>query len=263
MPIRKKETSALLSSLLAFSIGTLAQDVIPRGTILPIRFDSSLSLKTTPGRTIKGRIMQDVPVSAQTRIREGAKVFGHVIRVVHADARGYSEISFQFDQLVFSGHTIPITTALRAMASFVEVEDAQVPLTGPDRGTPSSAWTTTQIGGDTVYRGGGPVVAGSSIVGQPTYNGVLGRIYSVPGSECADADDNENGPQALWVFSANACGTYGFANVGITRSGRSAPLGEITLASTGGKLTVPSGSGMLLRIINSGNEKTYSGGHAE
>jgi len=255
MSIQKKATNTLLSSLLTFSLSTLGQDVIPRGTILPIRLESSLSLKAREGKTIRGRIMQDVPLSDQTRIREGAKVLGHVIRVVPADARGSSEISFQFDQLIFSGHAIPITTALRAMASFVEVEEAQVPITGPDRGTPESAWTTTQVGGDTVYRGGGPVVARSEIVGQPTSDGVLGRLYSASGSECAD--DSGDGLKALWVFSADACGTYGFANMVIARSGRSDPLGEITLASNRGKLAIPSGSALLLRVINGGTEKTY------
>ena len=201
--------------------------------------------------------MQDVPLSDHTRIREGTKVLGHVIGIVPADANAVSQISFRFDQLSFSGHTIPITTALRAIASFVEVEAAQIPITGPDRGTPSSAWTTTQVGGDTVYRGGGPVVAGSEIVGQPTSGGVLGRLYSAPESKCADANESDDGPKALWVFSAGACGTYGFANVVIARSGRSDPFGEITLASNRGKLAIPSGSGLLLRVINRGVEKTY------
>jgi hypothetical protein len=36
---------------------------IPSGTILPVRLNSTISLKCAPGQVITGRIMQDVPLS--------------------------------------------------------------------------------------------------------------------------------------------------------------------------------------------------------
>jgi len=240
-----------LGSSLAFSIvalAALAQDAISRGTILPVELESSLSLKIEPGKTVTARLVQSVPLSKRGRIRAGAKIAGHVTDVVSASASLHAQISFKFDQLVLSGRPIRITTNLLAIASYVEVEQAQLPAMGPDRGTPESAWTTTQVGGDTVYRGGGPVMEGSKIVGEPTYDGVLALIRPVPGSKCADAMEG-NTPQALWVFSVDACGTYGFDNVTIAHSGRGDPRGEITLASTDGKLSISKGSGMLLQVM--------------
>jgi len=154
----------------------------------------------------------------------------------------------EFDTLEASKRRIPITTNLRALASMMEVEDAQVPKTGPDRGTSQNAWTTTQIGGDVVYRGGGPVANGLRVVGAPTTYGVLVRVASKRGTKCRGDLGGNDLPQALWLFSADACGTYGFADLTIAHAGRSHPVGQITLASEKRNFDVRSGSGLLLRV---------------
>jgi len=245
-----------LSSLLALPISAAAQDAISRGTILPVRLDSSFSLKAKPGKKITASLMQSVPLSNRSRIHAGARVVGHVSSVVLANAGVPTQISFKFDQLAFSGRTTAIRTSLLAIASFVEVEQAQVPEMGADRGTSENSWTTRQVGGDTVYRGGGPVTEGSRIVGEPTYEGVLGRIQPVPGSKCADAIE-ESTPQALWVFSADTCGTYGLPNIRIQQTGRGDHRGEITLASTDSKLHISSGTAMLLQVIDDRSQNSW------
>jgi hypothetical protein len=233
----------------AFSTSLLAQSAIPAGTILPVRLNSSLnSKKVRAGQMVTARVMQTVPLSA-SKLPAGTKVVGHVASVSPATPTRGAEISFVFDSVMRSrDEATRISTNLRALASMMEVEEAQVPISGPDRGTSQNAWTTTQVGGDVVYRGGGPVVSGSQVVGEPAANGVLVRVRSGPGTKCRSEVSENDRPQALWIFSSGACGTYGFSDLAIVHAGRTDPLGLITLASTKGDLNVRSGSGMLLRV---------------
>jgi hypothetical protein len=223
----------------------LAQSEIPEGTILPVLLNSSLnSSKVKTGQAITARIVQDVPLLSGATIHAGAKVLGHVEDVQRQNG---GQISVRFDTLVISKRRVPITTNLRALASMMAVEEAQIPPFGPDRGTPESAWTTNQIGGEVVYRGGGPVANGLRMVGNPTPNGVLVQVSGKPGTSC-HGESEGHGLQALWVFSSDACGVYGFADLAIIHAGRTNSVGEITLASDHGKVNVRAGSGMLLRV---------------
>ncbi len=234
-------------SLIIFTAQLFAQSSIPAGTILPVALNSSLnSRKLKPGQVITARIMQDVPLSPGSTIHAGAKVIGHVIDVKPANAG--AQISVRFDTLVIGKQRIPVTTNLRALASMMAVEAAQVPESGPDRGTAQNSWTTDQIGGEVVYRGGGPVANGLVSVGQPTDNGVLVHISAKPGTKCRGEVDDKDRLQALWVFSSDACGVYDLPNLAIVHAGRSNPVGEITLASDRGDVNVRAGSGMLLRV---------------
>jgi hypothetical protein len=52
----------------------------------------------------------------------------------------------------------------------------------------------------------------------------------------------------------NARGAYGFRNLTILQSGRTEPLGEVTLASDQEAVKVEKGSAMLLRRDSSGPE---------
>jgi hypothetical protein len=235
-------------SLLMFAADLFAQNTIPSGTILPVALNSSLnSRKTKPGQVITARVMQDVPLLGST-IHAGAKVVGRVIDVKPANGGSGAQISFRFDTLVVSKRRLPITTNLRAAASMMAVEAAQLPESGPDRGTSQNAWTTDQIGGEVVYRGGGPVADGLRTVGEPTYGGVLVHVSAKPGTPCRGDIEGNDRLQALWVFSSDACGVYDFADLKIVHAGRSNPVGEITLASDKGDVNVRAGSGMLLRV---------------
>jgi hypothetical protein len=226
-----------------------AQTGIPAGTILPVALNSSLnSRKVKTGQVITARVMQDVPLSPGSTIHAGAKVVGHVIDVKPANGASGAQICLRFDALIVSRQRIPITTNLRALASWMEVWDAQLPQTGPDRGTSENAWTTNQIGGEVVYRGGGPVADGLQPVGVPTYGGVLVHVSAKPGTKCRGEIEGNDRLQALWVFSSDACGVYGFPDLEIVHAGRTNPIGEITLASDKGNMNLRAGSGMLLRV---------------
>lgn len=247
--------ATLIFGLLMLPAGLLAQDAVPApGTVLPVRLNSSISKNTKLGQRIKARVVQDVELGGGARIRAGAKVVGHVIDVTLRAPGAGESVSMKFDTLVIPHRRISLTTDLRALASPVEVEQAQVPDAGSDRGTSLAAYTTNQVGGDeVVYRGGGHVMNGSQIVGEPVPGGVVGQVRPNAAGGCRGAIEGNDRPQSLWVFSSDACGVYGFHGVTIAHAGRTDPVGRITLRSSDGDLHIPAGSGLLLRVVTSKN----------
>jgi hypothetical protein len=222
--------------------------VIPAGTILPVRLNSSLSSwRTRPGQIITARIMQDVPLANGGKIREGSKVIGHVVDVSSPADANTEQISLQFDKLISSGQTIPIRTNLRAVAGFVAVMKAGVPTDGPV----SMPIASTQVGGDVAYTSGGDVTTrNGAVVGKSVNDGVLdqARSDSRQGRDCRGVVDDNKSPQAMWVFSSDACGTYGLSNIRVAHAGKTEPVGVIVLTSEKGQLKLPSDAGMLLRV---------------
>ena len=233
------------------------QTSVLAGTVLPVTLTKTLhSAGAKPGDIVIAKVAQDVPLASRQVIRAGSKVTGHVVKVFQDRHQLPAKIALVFDSVEVSGKKVPIVTDLRALAGFVEVEQAQIPAFGPDRGTPADAWTTVQIGGDVVYRGGGPVAHGTETVGKPVSGGVLSKVSAHPGMNCRGATEGDSREQALWVFSSDACGVYGFDDVEIVHAGRTEPIGEMVLTSKKGSLTLAGGTGMLLRVNESLSDRT-------
>jgi hypothetical protein len=225
---------------------------VPSGTILPVRLDSAISsAKSKAGQVLAGKIMQDISLPSGARIRAGSKVTGHIVEVSAATSSAPARISLQFDKVVSSNQAISVTTILRAMAGFMRILEAQTPPIGPGESDVYRWLTTVQVGGDVVYGEGGPVTSGENanqIVGKSVNGGVLGQVRAKDGTKCRGAIDGNDSPQSLWVFSSDACGTYGLAHIYIAHAGRTDPVGVIVLASDGSSLKIPAGAGMLLRV---------------
>ena len=243
-----------LAPLLLFANGAFAQSSLPPGTILPVRLNSSLNPdKIHASQTITARITQDVPLPSGQKIHSGAKLTGEVINVKPGRSRQAAEITFRFDKLEFAHHSEQINTNLRALASLMEVEDAQTPPTGPDRGTPWVWATRNLIGGEVAY-GTGPVARGTEIVGEGLIDGVLMPARANLAQGCRGDVAGNRAAQAFWVFSSDACGVYGFGDLQISHAGRTTPMGEITLTAKSGRMNVRTGSGLLLRINGAGSQ---------
>ena len=240
----------LFVTLIAFSMQLPAQDKIPAGTILPVQLNSSLrSDKARVGEQISARVMQDVPLPGGRKIHAGAKVIGHIVSTRPAANGMIADLSLRFDTLAMGKRSVSIITNLRALATMMDVSEAQIPESGPDRGTSENEWTTDQIGGEVVYRGGF-VANSSNIVGRSVLgSGVLVHVSSRPGMKCRGEVASNDQLQALWVFSSDACGLYDLPNLTLAHAGRSDPVGQIKLLSVRGNVKVPAGSGMLLRVI--------------
>jgi hypothetical protein len=227
-------------------------NVIPAGTILPIRLPSISSAKLKKGDTIRCRLAQDVPLPGAGKIHEGATILATVLSTTPAAPATPATLAIKFDTLVQHGKSTPIQTDLRAMASMLEVQQAQIPTTGAGESDVYDWLSTQQVGGDVVYGKGGLVVAAhDKTVGTSDYgNGVLVQVLANAQGGCRGALAGDDRPQALWVFSAAACGLYGFPDLKIRHAGRTTPFGEIVLESTKGPVRIRSGSGALLRVAS-------------
>lgn len=249
-----------LAFAFAFDFGARAREAapagtVPAGTIIPAMLRSSISsAKTKPGEPVSARVMQDVPLPNGMKIREGAKITGYVTQVHGAAAGTGGSIWLVFDGVRSGKRALAIRTDLRAIASLSAVDSAKIPAFGMGEGETWNNRVTTQIGGDTVYWGGGPVIGRFGEVGKPVsgaaISGVLARVTAAPEKPCRGEMDDNHSVQALWVFSSDACGAYGLYGLEVAHAGRTEPLGLIELSARSGEVKVSSGSGLLLRVLD-------------
>lgn len=228
--------------------------MIPAGTILPVILRTTISPgKTKQGQGIRGEIAQDVPLAGGGKIAKGSKIEGEVVQVAPAGNGAGTKISIRFGKIYFRGQIVPVTANLRAIAGFMDVLDAYTPNQAIGEGDVAQWMTTTQIGGDSVFGIGGPVTSAhdaSEVIGTaPMSGGVLVQVSANPLRGCRGPIGDKTAPQALWVFSSDACGVYGLRNVSISQAGRTDPLGTITLDVRAPKAKIQSGAGLLLRVI--------------
>lgn len=234
----------LATTLLLYAMA-VPFDEVPPGTVVPVMISTGLNAeKDEAGKQVEGHVMQDVPLPEGEKINRRARITGHVVSVTPGSSG--SSMVVKFDTIEDDGRTIHISAALLALASFTSVADAQAPINSSSDRDPVSLWVTRQVGGDFVNRGRGKAsssggtegtwLEGSSVLMKLTPNAAAGCPGSGPGY---DRD------QAVWVFSSAACGTYGFKDLKIAKSGAAPPRGEIGLKS-GKNLLVRGGSGWLL-----------------
>ena len=239
-----------LAEVSGFAGGACAQNMIPSGTVIPVVLSHTInSQKNKAGQAIVAKVAQDVPLGEKKVIHRNTKVLGEVSQIERSAGR--TTVVLRFDRIELGHAQVPISTQLRALADAASVDDAQTP-TDVDQRPRSWARTTVQIGGDAVYRGGGPVQSlTGEIVGKPTgciECGVLDRVSAAaPGPQCAGAVADDTEPQAMWVFSADACGVYGFSNLQFQNGSTISRDGQILL-SAHRPIKVPGGTALLLTV---------------
>ncbi|HMK31969.1 MAG TPA: hypothetical protein VK473_19965 [Terriglobales bacterium] len=192
---------------------------VPPGTVLPVMLRTSIhSRKTKPGQPIVARVMEDVPLPNGRKVPSGAKLAGHVVSLAPRVGEVPSSITLEFDRILVKHREIPVVTSLRAIASFMEVSDAYIPMFGPERLSVAATWQPRKIGSDK--------------------NSLL---------KCGVSADKR--AEDIWVFYPTACGTFGLGKgVEIVRNGQQRPKGRISLTSEKKDLNLVGGAGLLLRV---------------
>jgi hypothetical protein len=217
-------------------------------TILPIVFAKSISAdRANVGDVVLAKTDQEVRLSNGKVIPPGARVTGHVIA-----ARGFvydktpyahqkqSELSIRFDSLDAAGTALPLNVTVRAMAD---------PLTSGGAREPKSSdldslATVTQIGGDQLIPSQSEVRnMDGDVVAYNKRSGVYAHL--IPNGRC-DGSDVE---VSVGIFSASACGLYGFTDVSATELGSVSAPSAITLVSSRTSPKIWKGSHALLEVL--------------
>ncbi len=237
------------AAVIWLAVAAAVAQEIPPGTALPVVLSTKINISGAQrGETIVANLAQSVPLPSKTVLRSGARVTGRVLQAgTNRDGSDFARM--EFDMVHDNGRDIPVRTSLRVLASPSDVHNAQLPIHGPIGAENEETWTTTQIGGDDVYRGGGHVVHGEKTVGDPVAGGVMAELTALPGTPCATGSQGRR--LALWVFGSSACGVYGFPHLYIAAHGDSDPKGEIVLRSFR-RRTIPRGSALLLITVEPG-----------
>lgn len=234
----------LATSLLLYAMAVPFEE-LPAGTVVPVMISTGLNAeKDQAGKQVEGRVMQDVPLPEGEKIKRRARIIGHVVSVTPSPSG--SSMVVKFDTIEDGEHTIHMTAALLALASFTSVADAQAPINSSSDRDPVSLWVTRQVGGDFVNRGRGKASSRGGVEGTWLEgSSVLMKLTPNPAAGCPGGGPGYDRQQAVWVFSSAACGTYGFSDLKIANSRAAPPLGEIGLKS-GKNIVVRGGSGWLL-----------------
>lgn len=239
-------------ALVAAGTAPVVPSAIPVGLILPVTLDQTLSVSEVhPGQPFEGRVAQDIPLTKRDKITHRSRVTGTVVSVVNAQGSPYVDLSLRFEKVEYRKQMIAIAASLRALASYEAVRTAQTPFTQADAGTPTGWADTTQIGGDIRFGDGGEVRnLHKQSVGKGVFGGVLVHVSAAPGSDCEGPVNGDDRLQALWVFSADACGVYGLPAVHITHAGKTAPIGVITLRFEKAGMKLDAYDAFLIRVVS-------------
>ena len=217
------------TSLFAQSGATLAPQ-----TTLPIAFANSVSADhSKPGDLFLAKTTQVVKLSDGSEVRSGSLVTGHVIAATPFtyDKTPYAKqkesvLEIKFEALSAHGETIPLHVYVRAMADPVTSSEARES-TGFE-GVPT---TWRQVGGDQLTPSENEIRSSEGdVVGYNKSGGAFAHlIANNAGSVRCDGSDSE---QPVSVFSASACGMYGFGGTSIASAGSLSDPSHLSVVST-------------------------------
>jgi len=220
---------------------------IPAGTVLPVMLSTTLdSSRDKPEKEIKGELMQDVMLPSGGEIAQGAKIRGLVVDTSKT-ATGIAMV-LRMTRVESKGRNIAIKVRLLAVASMLEVSQAQLPVNTNAASDSITNWVTRQIGGDVVKRGQGKVFSSTGVTGTWLQgSSVRIKLWPNPPEGCP-AGLGYDDDQAVWLFSSAACGEYGLRGLKIDNSAPST-TGDILIRSNK-KIKINGGSGWLLMVTH-------------
>lgn len=232
----KKALSVVLTLVSsAFAAAQSPADLkLAPGTSIPISFSHGVDAKHAHnGDVVTAKTTQPIQILGRKLLPAGTEVVGHVVSVdgFAYDKTPYVEqklgtLTIRFDALRAKDVDIPLNVYVRALADPVSAQDAELPNAYDD-----GLRTRHQIGGDEVTPSQNEVLSrDGDTVGYLKRGGVYAHLIAASGNspEGCDATDSE---QAMGLFSASACGLYGFTDIKLVATGRKDGSSTLSLVS--------------------------------
>jgi hypothetical protein len=240
---------ALLASTLALSQTATgaSTDLSSTRTALPIIFMNTVSAdRARAGDIVHAKTTQAARLASGELIPAGTEIVGHVAaanafvydKTPYAQQRE-SVLEIQFDSLHLANHELPLKVTVRALADPLTTWGSREP-NQPD----DSQGPVTQIGGDQLVRSESEVVnRNGDVVAYNRKSGVYAHLIASSG---CDGSTNE---VSVDMFSASACGLYGFTNVTARRTEPASAPSNLSLVSTHASPTIWRHSAALLEVL--------------
>lgn len=233
---------------------------IPPGTAIPVVFTHTIEAgKAKPSDIVTAKASQAVFLPGGRVLPKGATISGHVTESTAFvfDSAPYavqrpSVLSIHFDKVVFGGSMIPLSLSVRAISDPVQTHEAEMVHYVGDF---DSVGTRTLIGGSSVSPLESAVLSPEGdVIGYVREHGIFARLIAgdEPRADRSLHCIGTNAEQSVDIFSANACGVYGFDSVTMSAVGKSS--GTFVLESRRRNVKLYAGSAALLQ----GTETTPS-----
>jgi hypothetical protein len=260
--------SMLALTLLATPLLAAAQApqsaLLAPGTTLPIAFSKTIEANHAhPGDRVEARTTQPVLLANGSTLPAGSHVIGHVVGAegFEYDDTPYAKqrssiLAIHFDTVETAGKdtkTLPIQVYVRALADPVTVQAALTPSLEDD-----SLRSRAQVGGDIVTPSQKEVLSQQDdVVGYLKHGHVYAHLRPASGNsaESCDGGDTE---VAMGLFSANACGLYGFTGTTLESTGKTGEPSTFTLVSNRRSPEVWAHSAALLEVVSSSPTDTVA-----
>jgi hypothetical protein len=260
--------SMLALTLLATPLLAAAQAPQPTllvpGMTLPITFSKTLNANHAhPGDRVEARTTQPVRLTDGSILPTGSHVIGHVVSATgfkYDDTpyakQPHSVLAIHFDSVGTAGKdtkTLPLQVYVRALADPVTVEAALTPNLYDD-----SLRSRAQVGGDIVTPSQKEVVSQQDdVVGYLKHGNVYAHLLPASGNRSESCDGCET-EVSMGVFSANACGLYGFTDATVESTGKTGEPSTFTLVSNRRSPEIWAHSAALLEVLASSPTDTVA-----
>jgi hypothetical protein len=237
-----------VSLLFASSIAFAQNPSLTAPTTLPVTFIKTISANHSKiNDPVEARTIQSVLLPEGGSIPSGARVIGHIVSAngFTYDKTPYahqkpSTLSVHFDSVQANGQAFPLNVTVRAIATPIATWDSEK----PQASDMDSLGTTTQIGGDQLIPSQTEVRnMDGDVVAYNKRGGVYAHLIANDGCDGSDVE------VSVAMFSASACGAYGFANVSLAERGTAAQPSTLTLVSAHGSPQIWKHSTALLEIL--------------